>query len=452
MMKKIKNYNPLVTVYITNFNYEKYIGVSISSVLNQSYDNFELIIIDDGSTDNSKKIIETFEDSRIVKKIFNNNIGLNKSNNIAIKHAKGSYIIRLDADDFFQKNALKIFVDHIRKNKKSSLIYPDYYIINENGFRLSRVKRENFKSKVTMLDLPAHGACTMFKTLTLKKIGGYDEGFNCQDGYDIWLKIINRYQITNINYPLFSYRQHSSSLTKNEYKILSTRAKIKEKRVKNLKLNVKDTLAIIPVRQASFNKNINPFIKVNKKNLIDIAIDYAKKSKYTSKILVSTDSDSVYNYVRKKKNINLDKRQNQTVNNLDLVVYDILKNKKYRKFKNVLIIFIEFPFRNELYLDKAINSLRLFDADVIECVRHENRLIYYHDGNGLKLLKSNKFLKAERDNIYIRTGGVVALKVSRFMIDKKIYDNSVKIGHIIIDEKSSFSIKSLLDLKIANKI
>ena len=137
---------------------------------------------------------------------------------------------------------------------------------------------------------------------------------------------------------------------------------------------------------------------------------------------------------------------------MDLVVYDILKNKKYRKFKNVLIIFIEFPFRNELYLDKAINSLRLFDADVIECVRHENRLIYYHDGNGLKLLKSNKFLKAERDNIYIRTGGVVALKVSRFMIDKKIYDNSVKIGHIIIDEKSSFSIKSLLDLKIANKI
>ena len=65
-----------------------------------------------------------------------------------------------------------------------------------------------------MLDLPAHGACTMFKTSVLKKIGGYDESFSCQDGYDIWLKIINNYQISNINNPLFFYRQHSLSLTK----------------------------------------------------------------------------------------------------------------------------------------------------------------------------------------------------------------------------------------------
>ena len=65
-----------------------------------------------------------------------------------------------------------------------------------------------------MLDLPAHGACTLFKIETLKKIGGYDEEFNCQDGYDVWLKIINNFKISNINKPLFYYRQHSSSLTK----------------------------------------------------------------------------------------------------------------------------------------------------------------------------------------------------------------------------------------------
>ena len=447
-MKNIKNYKPLISVYITNYNYEKFIAKSILSVLNQSYKNIELIIIDDGSTDNSKKIIQTFNDSRIVKKMYNQNIGLNKSNNLAIKNAKGRYIIRLDADDYFHKNALKTFVDHIRKNINSSLIYPDYYIINENGFKLSRVKRENFKDKVSMLDLPAHGACTMFKTSTLRKIGGYDEDFNCQDGYDIWLKMINKFQISNINKPLFFYRQHSASLTTNEFKILNTRAKIKEKRVKYLKLDKKDTLAIIPIRQSNFNKFVNPFTKINKKKLIDIAIGYAKKSKYTSKILVSTDDNKVSDYINKKKNIILEKRKNQNLNNLDLVINDILKNRKYSKFKNLLIIFIEFPFRNEVYLDKAINSLRLFNADVIECVRNENRLIYYHDGKGLKLLKSNKFLKAERDKIYIRTGGVVALNIKKFLKNKKMYFNK-KIGHIIIDKKSSFSIQSKFDLSLA---
>jgi len=446
-----KKNNPLITVYITNYNYERYIGKSISSVLEQSYQNFELIIIDDGSTDNSGKIINSFNDPRIVLKIFNKNIGLNKSNNIAIKKSKGKYIIRLDADDYFEKNALKIFINHIAKNKETSLIYPDYYIIDENGMKLSRVKRENFINKVRMLDLPAHGACTMFKTSTLKKIGGYDESFNCQDGYDIWLKIINKYHISNINYPLFSYRQHTTNLTKNEYKILSTRAKIKEKRVKKLKLNKKDTLAIITIRDASFNKIINPFTKINKKTLIDTAISYATKSKYISQILVSTDSEKIQDYIRKKKNISLETKDFKDKNNLDLSIYNILKNKKYKKFKNVLIIFIEFPFRSEVYLDKAINSLRLFNADVIECVRKENRLIYYHDGKGLKLLKSNKFLKAERDSIYVRTGGVVAINVSKFKKNKKIYSKS-KIGHILIDERSSFSIKSLLDLKIAKKM
>ena len=117
------------------------------SVLSQTYKNFELIIIDDGSNDNSKKIIDEFKHPKIIKKIYNKNIGSNRSNNIALKNAKGSYIIRLDADDYFQKNALKTFVDHIKRNIKSSLIYPDYYIVDEYGIKLARVKREHFVKK-----------------------------------------------------------------------------------------------------------------------------------------------------------------------------------------------------------------------------------------------------------------------------------------------------------------
>ena len=92
------------------------------------------------------------------------------------------------------------------------------------------------------------------------------------------------------------------------------------------------------------------------------------------------------------------------IDNLDDVIFDILKKKKFKKFKNVIIIFI--IHRSELYLDKAINTLRLFNADVVECVNMK-MINYYHNGKGLKFLKPNKFLKVERDNIYIRTGGLV---------------------------------------------
>ena len=105
MIKENKNF--LITIYITNHNYGKYIKQSIESVLNQTYKNFELIIIDDGSTDNSKNVIEKYTNNKKVKIIYQNNKGLTVSNNIAIKISQGKYITRLDADDWLDPNFLR---------------------------------------------------------------------------------------------------------------------------------------------------------------------------------------------------------------------------------------------------------------------------------------------------------------------------------------------------------
>ena len=105
-----------VTVYITNHNYEKYIKKCIESVLNQSFTNFELIIIDDGSTDNSKKIINQYEKFKKISIVYQQRKGLNISNNVAIRLSRGEYIIRLDADDWLEKNALNIMVKYLDSN------------------------------------------------------------------------------------------------------------------------------------------------------------------------------------------------------------------------------------------------------------------------------------------------------------------------------------------------
>ena len=98
---------PLVTVYITNFNYGSYIKDAIESVLNQSFKDIELIIIDDGSSDNSKEIIESYMQLNYVRVIFQKNKGLNITNNIAMRLARGKYLVRLDADDYFRKDAIQ---------------------------------------------------------------------------------------------------------------------------------------------------------------------------------------------------------------------------------------------------------------------------------------------------------------------------------------------------------
>ena len=184
---------PLVTVYIVNHNYGKYLQQSIDSVLDQSYKNIQLIIIDNGSKDNSKNILKKLNPS-LASIIFQKNKGLIAANNLAIRMSKGSFVMRLDADDWLRKDAIQIMVNEFKKENKLGLVFPNYYETDQFGNIIKQIKRHDFK-KVTLMDQPAHGACTMFKKDLIEKVGFYDEEFNCQDGFDIWLKFIKKYKV-----------------------------------------------------------------------------------------------------------------------------------------------------------------------------------------------------------------------------------------------------------------
>ena len=133
---------PLITVYITNHNYEKFISKSIQSVLNQSFKNYELIIIDDGSSDDSVNVIDKFcKKNKDIIFVKQKKRGLVASNNIAISLAKGKYIMRLDADDWLKKDALKEMFKIIDKNDETAMVFPDYYEVDINGKIILRFVR-----------------------------------------------------------------------------------------------------------------------------------------------------------------------------------------------------------------------------------------------------------------------------------------------------------------------
>ena len=250
---------PLVTVYITNHNYGSFIKQSIESVLCQSHQNYELIIIDDGSTDNSREIIDQYENNPKINVVYQERKGLTISNNIALNLARGKYIIRLDADDYLDKNALKVMIGEF-DDVKVGMVFGDWYIVDSNNEVIGVERRHNFKDDVSMYDQPAHGACTMFRTKCLKMLGGYNEDLYMQDGYELWLRFIEHYEVRNLNIPVFYYRKHNNNLTNNESLLLNTRAKILKDHARKRNNKRPKVVAIVPIRGQSLDFMSSPFV------------------------------------------------------------------------------------------------------------------------------------------------------------------------------------------------
>ena len=448
---------PLVTVYITNYNYGKYIKQAIDSVLNQTCQDFELIIIDDGSTDNSKEIIESYSHLPQVKIVYQQNKGLNITNNVALKLANGQFIVRLDADDYFEKEAIKSMSDALLKDKELGLVFPNYYLVDEDGNVLHEEKRHSFEKDVTLLDMPAHGACTMIRKSFLQTLGGYDEEFKCQDGYDLWVRFTAKYKVNNVNQILFSYRRHGDNLTTNEDKILNTRMAIKEKYIfKNFDTKP-DTIAIIPVRGSKLNTKDVAFLKLGGKHVLDIKIETALATKSTLSLIISSPDKEIEEHINQKYATNskviFHKRNEKLARlNTDLVktVNDIIDSSllKDLDYQNIAILSIENPFTESKTIDDALNTMKLFKTDSLISVREESNMFFHHDGSGMKpILGQEKQTKLERDLLYRYAGGIIAVRKNSFLKEQKLICG--KVGHIVVHQEMALQLKSKLDFEIA---
>ncbi len=191
---------------------EAFIAETIDSILNQTYKDFELIIVVNCSTDNTLKIIQSYDDNRI--KIFESNIcQLNYNLNLALSHAKGEYIARIDADDI-------AVLDRLEKQMKImnegvySVIGSNVKYIDEKGKFIGEKaypqKDEEIRKKIIYKAVIVHPSI-LCKKENLLKIGGYLGGKYAQD-LDLWIRLMRDKNIKfyNIQEPLLHYRIHSS--------------------------------------------------------------------------------------------------------------------------------------------------------------------------------------------------------------------------------------------------
>lgn len=210
---------PEITVILSAFNAEHDIAKSVNSILTQSFQNFELLIADDCSTDNTKKIIEAFTDNRIRKFYNTNNKHLVETWNELAQHAKGKYIIFHDADDTINPKRLELLYNHAEAN-------PNLALVGSNYLRQFPKWKETRKSNfgLTHYDIwtafEKHKRVELIKPLIKKSIfeefGGFRPFFSRLgwEDYDLYLRIMEKYEVGNISEALYDYNYTPNSSSK----------------------------------------------------------------------------------------------------------------------------------------------------------------------------------------------------------------------------------------------
>jgi len=198
MLKRIKS--PKITVIMSAFNEQEFISETIKSILNQTFSDFEFIIIDDGSQDKTFDCIKRFNDPRILI-IRQSNIGLTKSLNKGIRISKGEYIARVDAQELYHPSRFEKQVKFLDANPNIAVVSNWARFVDKKGNLIYFKKRPclaiEIKRFLGFLNPIIHTSC-MIRKKFLIKIGGYNENFPYAQDYELWLRLATKYELANI--------------------------------------------------------------------------------------------------------------------------------------------------------------------------------------------------------------------------------------------------------------
>ncbi len=206
--------NSLISVILPVYNAAEYLQEAVTSILQQSYSHFELVLINDGSTDNSEKICLAFKDARIVYIKNETNLGLIATLNKGISIAKGTYIARMDADDVALPNRFKEQIEVFQRYSDALIVSSDYYSLN--GTKKIKVFNRNLSDEMKASLLFATCFChptVMIKNEFAKLNVWYDATSKHVEDYKLWMDLSFHGKFYNVATPLLLYRSHSQQVS-----------------------------------------------------------------------------------------------------------------------------------------------------------------------------------------------------------------------------------------------
>jgi glycosyltransferase involved in cell wall biosynthesis len=443
---------PRVSVYIPCHDYGRFLDGAIQSVVDQTYRNWELIVVDDGSADQTAAVAHEWsvrhpDRVRVLRNVTPR--GLQVCANMATQAATGDYVIRLDADDFFDENALLVLATYLDEHPEVGLVYPNYTYVDEHGTYLGIEYRKKIGKEAKLLDLPSHGACTMVRKRILKSVGGYDERYDAQDGHELWLKVLHRSQVANVSTSLFFYRQHPGSISRDEGRLLSARREIKNGLAGRHSGNVAPrAVAIIPAKNTYRDFPNLVLEKFAGRALIDYTIDAALETGLFEKVFVTTDDAKVLEHCRAFPGILAAVRPlDLTLPHVRLgtVFFDAVQRleEEHAVYGDILVLLsVHSPLRRPEHIKEAVDTLVLHgNVDNVISVYEDADLHFTHGEHGLEALNKGMLqrVRLEREALYVDNGAINAMW--RDVVTPTSFFGR-NIGHVRMPMAESFQIRS----------
>lgn len=204
-----------VSVIVPVYNHEEYIEDCVESILPQTYRNFEVIVVDDGSTDNTAEKLLKYRDK--INYLYKENGGGASALNVGIKASKGNYIAWLSSDDMFLPEKLELQIKRFEEDPELGLVHSDWYTIDKKGKITGHEKASNYGKDKVILELLKHnfinGSTTMIRRECFLKVGLFDENMRYSADGDLWSRLIRYYEFGHIPLPLIKYRWHDKNLS-----------------------------------------------------------------------------------------------------------------------------------------------------------------------------------------------------------------------------------------------
>lgn len=439
-----------VTVYVPSRNYARFLRQALLSVVSQTFTDWELIIFDEASDDETESIAREFEaraPGRIRFIRHARPLGLRACANEALELARGEYIIRLDADDYFDQSALLVLSDYLDRHPNVGLVYPNWIYITEFGDVIGVERRKQIQDEVEVLDLPAHGACTMIRKRVLKAVGGYDTGFDSQDGHELWMKALHRFRPGNVQTPLFYYRKHAGSMSSDGDGLLEARRKIKKKVAGNYSGPVKPRIvAIVPVKNTYEHMPNIALEPLAGRPLVDYTLECARNCGAFDLVYVTTDDQAVVDYcsaqpdvVSHLRDMRLSDPEVQLQNVIeDAISHLEVENKLLPDI--VAILNVHAPLRRAEHVQEALDTLLVYEVDQVISTYEDTDLHFRHGRHGLEPLNfgATKALRLEREALFAWNGAVHVFWRD-VLRTETLY--SGRISHIIMPRIDSVQVK-----------
>ncbi len=220
---------PKISLVVPTYNYGAYLRRAIDSALTQTFPPEEIIVVDDGSTDDTRSIVASFGGR--VRYIFQNNRGISNARNNGIAAAQGDWIAFLDADDWWLPEKLQLQVEALRRRPRAALVYTAAWKVAPDGTReyCPAVATSRIWPQLRYRNCISNGSSAIVLRKALLDVGGFDETLKACEDWDMWIRLARKYSFAVVNVPVTAIAVWNNSVSSDGKRMLMNTAEIIDK-------------------------------------------------------------------------------------------------------------------------------------------------------------------------------------------------------------------------------